>query len=137
FSSNPEETYILIYNSDLPQGSLLKARDLDQLLRHNAQQKPIELLVLSACETAQGDTRGALGLAGLAIRAGAQSTLATLWQVSDQSTVEFMKRFYQELRVPGTSKAIALHRAQKDLLSKSNYQAPFYWAPYVLVGNWK
>ncbi|MGD1920423.1 MAG: CHAT domain-containing protein [Pleurocapsa sp.] len=137
FSSNPEETYILIYNSDISQGSLLKARDLDRLLRHNSKQKSIELLVLSACETAQGDTRAALGLAGLAIRAGAQSTLATLWQVNDQSTVKFMERFYQELSVPGVSKAIAVHRAQNYLFNQSNYQAPYYWATYILVGNWK
>ena len=137
FSSNPEETYILIYDSDVPQGSLLKARDLDRLLYSRDLEKPIELLVLSACETAQGDSRAALGLAGLAIRAGAKSTLATLWQVNDRSTVEFMERFYQELNVPGTSKAIAVHRAQNYLLNQSNYQAPYYWASYVLVGNWK
>ncbi|MEM8676708.1 MAG: CHAT domain-containing protein [Cyanobacteria bacterium P01_G01_bin.67] len=137
FSSNPEETYILIYDSDVTQGSLLKAKDLDRLLRHSGNQKPLELLVLSACETAQGDARAALGLAGLAIRAGARSTLATLWQVSDQSTVKFMERFYQELSIPGTSKAIALHRAQQALFDEPNYQAPYYWSPYVLVGNWR
>lgn len=137
FSSNPEETYILIYNSDLSQGSLLKARDLDRLLYSRDPEKPIELLVLSACETAQGDSRAALGLAGLAIRAGAKSTLATLWQVNDQSTVKFMERFYQELSVPGVSKAIAVHRAQNYLFNQSNYQAPYYWATYILVGNWK
>ena len=95
------------------------------------------LRVLSACETAQGDTRAASGLAGLAIRAGTRSTLATLWQVSDQSTVTFMERFYQELSIPGTSKAIALHRAQQALLDEPNYKAPYYWSPYVLVGNWR
>lgn len=137
FSSNPEETYILIYDSDVLQGSLLKARDLDRLLYRSERQKPIELLVLSACETAQGDTRATLGLAGLAIRAGAKSTLATLWQVNDLSTVKFMERFYQELSTPGTSKAIAVHRAQNYLLNQSNYQSPYYWAPYVLVGNWE
>lgn len=136
FSSNPEETYILIYDSDVPRGSLLKARDLDVLLRNKNNQKPIELLVLSACETAEGDKRAALGLAGLAVRAGARSTLATLWQVSDQSTVKLMTKFYQELSVPGTSKAIALHHAQQSLLKEPNYRAPYYWSPYVLVGNW-
>lgn len=136
FSSNPEETYILVYDSDATRGSLLRARDLDKLLRQSGQQKPIELLVLSACETAEGDERAALGLAGLAIRAGAKSTLATLWQVSDRSTVKFMEQFYQELSIPGTSKAIALHRAQQALLNEPNYQAPYYWSPYVLVGNW-
>ncbi|MDJ0592369.1 MAG: CHAT domain-containing protein, partial [Pleurocapsa sp. MO_226.B13] len=137
FSSNPEETYIVVYDSDAANASLLKARELDKLLRQSDKQKPIELLVLSACETAEGDERATLGLAGLAIRAGARSTLATLWQVSDQSTVKLMNRFYQELSIPGTSKAIALHRAQQELLDDPKYQAPYYWSPYVLVGNWR
>ncbi len=137
FSSNPEETYIVVYDSDAANGSLLKARELDKLLRQSDKQKPIELLVLSACETAEGDERATLGLAGLAIRAGARSTLATLWQVSDQSTIKLMERFYQELSIPGTSKAMALHRAQQALLNDPNYQTPYYWSPYVLVGNWR
>ncbi len=136
FSSNPEDTYLLLYDSDSNQGSLLKARNFDQLLRQSAKQRSIELLVLSACETAEGDSRAALGLAGVAIRAGAKSTLATLWQVNDQSTVKFMERFYQELSLPGTSKAMALHRAQQALVNDPNYKAPYYWASYVLVGNW-
>ena len=137
FSSNPEQTYIVVYDSDAANGSLLKARELDKLLRQSDKQKPIELLVLSACETAEGDERATLGLAGLAIRAGARSTLATLWQVNDESTVKLMERFYQELSIPGTSKAIALHHAQQALLNDPNYQTPYYWSPYVLVGNWR
>ena len=58
---------------------------------------PLELLVLSACETAAGDKRAALGLAGMAIRAGARSTLASLWQVDDLATSIFMTKFYEEL----------------------------------------
>ncbi|MGK7953149.1 MAG: CHAT domain-containing protein [Xenococcaceae cyanobacterium] len=137
FSSNPENTYLVVYDADTTKGSLLKARDLDKLLRQKGEQQPIELLVLSACETAEGDTRATLGLAGLAIQAGTRSTLATLWQVSDPSTVKLMTRFYQELSNPGTSKAIALHRAQQSLFDDPNYQAPYYWSPYVLVGNWR
>ena len=137
FSSNPEETYIVVYDSDAAKGSLLKARDLDKLLRQSGKRQSIELLVLSACETAEGDERATLGLAGLAIKAGTLSTLATLWQVNDQSTVKLMARFYQELSIPGTSKAMALHRSQQALLNDPNYQAPYYWSPYVLVGNWR
>ena len=137
FSSNPEETYIVIYDSDADKGSLLKARDLDRLLRQSRRQNNVEILVLSACETAEGDDRATLGLAGLAIRAGAKSTLATLWQVSDRSTIKLMERFYRELSIPGTSKAIALHRAQQALFKDPNYQAPYYWSPYVLIGNWR
>lgn len=74
FSSNPDETFILAWNERI------KVKDLDKLLRqkNQPQSNPIELLVLSACQTAQGDNRAALGLAGVAVRAGARSTLATL-----------------------------------------------------------
>jgi len=130
FSSDPEETFILAYNE------LLKSNDLNNLLRINNQSPSsiIELLVLSACETAQGDNRASLGLAGIAVRAGARSTLATLWQVSDRSTAELMGQFYKELTEPEVTKAEALHQAQ--LVVFKQYKAPYYWAPYVLVGNW-
>jgi CHAT domain-containing protein len=130
FSSDPEETFILAYNQ------LLKSNDLNNLLRNNNQspEQSVELLVLSACETAQGDNRATLGLAGIAVRAGARSTLATLWQVSDRSTAEVMGQFYKELTNPEVTKAEALHQAQLALFKQ--YKAPYYWAPYVLVGNW-
>jgi CHAT domain-containing protein len=130
FSSDPEETFILAYNE------LLKSNDLNNLLRINNQSPSsiIELLVLSACETAQGDNRATLGLAGIAVRAGARSTLSTLWQVSDRSTAELMGQFYKELTEPEVTKAEALHQAQ--LVVFKQYKAPYYWAPYVLVGNW-
>jgi CHAT domain-containing protein len=130
FSSDPEETFILAYNQ------LLKSNDLNNLLRVNNQSPSsiIELLVLSACETAKGDNRATLGLAGIAVRAGARSTLSTLWQVSDRSTAELMEQFYKELTNPTVTKAGALHQAQLKLFKQ--YKAPYYWAPYVLVGNW-
>ena len=97
------------------------------------------MLVLSACETVAGDSRAALGLAGVAVRAGARSTLATLWQVNDESTALFMSEFYSELAQSKgqVNKAEALRRAQVKLLKDSKYQHPYFWAPYVLVGNWK
>ncbi|HEY9829042.1 MAG TPA: CHAT domain-containing protein [Stenomitos sp.] len=130
FSSDPEETFILAYDQ------LLKSSDLNNLLRINNQSssKSVELLVLSACETAQGDNRATLGLAGIAVRAGARSVLSTLWQVSDRSTADLMGQFYKELANPGVTKAEALHQAQLALFQQ--YKAPYYWAPYVLVGNW-
>ncbi|MEW6493436.1 MAG: CHAT domain-containing protein [Cyanobacteriota bacterium] len=130
FSSDPEETYIAAYDE------LLKSSNLNNLLRINNQNssRSVELLVLSACETAQGDNRATLGLAGIAVRAGARSVLSTLWQVSDRSTAALMERFYKELTNPKVTKAEALHQAQLALFQQ--YKAPYYWAPYVLVGNW-
>ena len=97
---------------------------------------PIELLILSACQTAAGDKRAALGLAGVAVRSGARSTIATLWSVQDESTADLMTQFYQALNQPQVTKADALRQAQLSLLHSPQYQHPFYWASFVLVGNW-
>jgi CHAT domain-containing protein len=142
FSSDPEDTYLLVHGADpnQPTGELLKANELDRLLRDRTSKsdRPLDLLVLSACETAEGDNRATLGLAGLAVRAGARSTLATLWQVSDSSTVTLMEQFYRQLQdYPRSTKAQALHIAQNALLSNPNFDNPFFWAPYILVGNWR
>ncbi|WP_198525045.1 CHAT domain-containing protein [Kamptonema formosum] len=131
FSSNPEKTLIYPWRSDL------NFNELKELLQTQTGDKAIELLVLSACETAQGDRRAVLGLAGVAVRAGARSTLATLWNVEDTSAKELMVKFYQELaRDKDVTKAEALSRAQRTLLQDKNYNHPAYWAPYVLIGNW-
>ncbi|MFN6517697.1 MAG: CHAT domain-containing protein [Nostoc sp. CreGUA01] len=129
FSSDVEQTYIITWDK------LLKVRELDNLLRTRGESRPetIELLVLSACKTATGDKRAALGLAGVAVRAGARSTLATLWTIDDESTSEFMGELYRQLDA-GVTKAQALQRAQLAILAKEN--RPYFWAPYVLVGNW-
>jgi CHAT domain-containing protein len=132
FSSLAEDTFLLTWDERV------NVKNLDQLLRERNQfvRSPIELLILSACQTAAGDKRAALGLAGVAVRSGARSTLATLWSVQDESTADFMTKFYQGLNEPNVSKADALRQAQLSLLHSSQYQHPFYWASFVLVGNW-
>lgn len=133
FSSQAKNTFILA--SDGP----INVKQLDNLLRTRNRGRPeaIELLVLSACETAAGDKRAALGLAGVAVRAGARSTLASLWQIDDEATAIFIGEFYKELTNGKLTRAEALRQAQLTLLKKyPNYSRPGYWAPYVLVGNW-
>ncbi|WP_013321854.1 CHAT domain-containing protein [Gloeothece verrucosa] len=139
FSSDPQETFILVHSSQETIGELLRPNDINNLLSHSEQTSSnrINLLVLSACQTALGDNRATLGLAGLAVRSGAEATLATLWQISDESTVQLMEIFYNQLKVLGSSKAQALHLAQQALLKQPKYQNPYYWAGYVLVGNWR
>jgi CHAT domain-containing protein len=131
FSSRAEDTYIATWDGRL------NVNALDALLtnRESLNLPPIDLLVLSACETAKGDRRAALGLAGVAVRSGANSTLATLWQVNDQSTAEFMVQFYRELAKSG-AKAEAVRSAQLHLLKQPSLSHPYYWAPFVLIGNW-
>ncbi len=132
FSSNAEETFILTWNGSL------NVNELGQLLQRRDEQRfgALELLVLSACQTAMGDDRALLGLAGLAVRSGARSTLATLWAVRDQATADLMAEFYHQLAQPGMSKAKALQEAQLSLLRQPDYQRPFFWSAFILVGNW-
>jgi CHAT domain-containing protein len=91
---------------------------------------------LSACETAAGDDQAALGLAGIAVRAGARSALATLWHVNDPASNELVVEFYHQLRNPSTSRAEALQAAQLKLLGDIRYDHPGYWAPFLLINNW-
>jgi CHAT domain-containing protein len=132
FSSNKEETFILTWDDRLnidDLGSLLRDRD-------QRQTNAIELLVLSACQTAKGDKRAALGLAGVAIRAGARSTIASLWSIDDESSSVLMSQFYRELARTTVSKAEALRQSQLSLLQNPQYEHPRHWAAFVLVGNW-
>jgi len=96
----------------------------------------VELLTLSACETAAGDDRAALGLAGVAIKAGARSALATLWTVNDPAAAQVVSDFYRALRDPALSKAKALQQAQVATLKDVRYRHPNYWSAFLLIGNW-
>lgn len=139
FSSTSDQTFI-VSGGQKTSDRLINVKQLDRLLRtRNLQRSPIELLVLSACNTAQGDDQAVLGLAGVAVRAGAQSTIATLWGANDEATAELMGYFYRNLaQNTEISKAKALRQAQLDLIQAENsaYSHPYYWAPFVLVGNW-
>ena len=133
FSSKPEETFLLSWNKKIDlqdfQNILSQARITGTL---------IELLVLSACQTASGDRHAALGLAGLAIRSGALSTVGTLWSVQDESTSKFMTSFYQRLsQNSDINKADLLRKTQQEFIHSESYQHPYYWAPFILVGNWQ
>ena len=97
---------------------------------------PIELLTLSACETAEGNDRAPLGISGAAIKAKAQSVIGTLWPVGDEAARMVMGKFYAGLAKENFSKAEALQHAQKEILADKALSHPFYWAPFSLIGNW-
>ena len=78
----------------------------------------------------------ALGLAGVAIKAGARSALATLWFINDEASATLVSEFYRQLRNPKLSKAQALQLAQQRLLADRVYEHPAYWSPFLLLNNW-
>jgi CHAT domain-containing protein len=146
FSSNREQTFILagdkvnIQKDSDSDNNIISIDDFLDLLnpKDEIRNRTIELLVLSACQTASGDERAALGIAGVAQRSGARSTIAALWTVSEEPTAKLMKEFYHNLTSGELTRVQALRKAQLSLLKDTDgkYQDPFYWAPFILLGNW-
>lgn len=131
FSSDPLRTGFLAYDRQI------NIAEFDSLLKNKTRSSSqmIELLVLSACQTAKGNKRSALGIAGVAVQAGARSTVASLWLVEAESTVLLMQEFYRGLN-NGLTKAEALRQAQLSLKSNPKYSHPYFWSPFILVGSW-
>ncbi len=131
FSSRQEETFLLTWDGRV------SIKELAKLLKNRrGDSKALELLVLSACDTATGDDRAVLGLAGLAVKSGARSTIAALWPVKDEAAAILMTNFYSQLQKPGITKAEALRQAQINLIRQTDFRDPFFWSAFVLVGNW-
>lgn len=134
FGGSSDNSYLLANDR------LITMDDLQNILRQ-AQLKAgndhrgIDLLTLSACETAEGDDRAPLGIAGAALKAQAKSVVGTLWPVADDAAVSVMTNFYAAL-VKGQDKTDALRFAQLQLLKDPRMRHPFFWAPFTLVGNW-
>ncbi len=125
----------LVDKEGKPQDGFLRLQDIYNL-RLSA-----ELVVLSACQTGLGKEIKGEGLIGLArgfMYAGAPRTLASLWKVDDQATSEFMERFYQGMLGPERlSPAGALRQAQLSIWKQKQWREPYYWAAFVLQGEWK
>ena len=131
FSTDVNDSFLLTFDGKLTM------QTLDQLIGlFRFRQEPLELLTLSACQTGIGDDRAALGLAGVALKAGARSALATLWFINDEASAALISEFYRQLRNPALSKAIALQQAQLKLLGDRIYEHPAYWSPFLLLNNW-
>ena len=131
FGSDSEKTFLLAFD-----GKVTLDR-LDQMVGvFKFRDDPLELLTLSACDTAAGDDRAALGLAGMAIKAGARSALATLWNINDEASADLVIDFYRELKDTSASRAVALQRAQLKALANPRYDHPGFWSPFLLINNW-
>ena len=131
FSSRLEDTFLSTWEGRL------NVKELSEILQTRDQASPVELLVLSPCDTATGDDRAVLGLAGLAVKSGVRSTIATLWPVKDQAAATLMEALYENINTEGMTRAEALRQAQLKLLADPAYSDPFFWSAFTLVGNWR
>jgi CHAT domain-containing protein len=158
-TDNVDDSYIQFYDDKL---KISQLQQLSDDLGWNSDATPVELLVLSACETAIGDEKAELGFAGLAVQAGVKSALASLWYVSDLGTLGLMGEFYDQL--DGTLvKAEALRQTQLNMLQGNvkvddqkvklsngknlalpqdfpsgtlSLSHPYFWSSFTLIGNW-
>lgn len=138
FGVDTASTFLLSFDSRITLEQIdevLRAQNLEAGNSRRSQQ-PLELLTLSACQTAAGDNRAALGIAGVAVRAGVRSALASLWNINDQATVPLIEEFYTQLRLPNVTKAEALQKAQLKMIADIEYSHPAVWSPFILIGNW-
>ncbi len=131
FGSKPDDTFLLTYD-----GKLTMDRLSQFVGRFEFREDPLELLILSACKTAAGDDRAALGLAGVAVKAGARSAIATLWYINDQASSVLISEFYKQIQDRSVSRSVALQRAMLKLIKDQRYSHPCYWSPFLLINNW-
>lgn len=131
FGGDPSESFLLAYDGRLPMNRLAHAVGTTRFRR----EQPLELLTLSACETAVGNERAALGLAGIALQAGARSALASLWSVNDAASTRLIGEFYAKLH-QDASRAEALQHAQLALLEQRGHRHPAFWSSFVLISSW-
>ena len=129
FGGNVNDSYLMASNGKV------SVKLLENLVNKSNNNNNMDLLTLSACQTGVGNDRSAMGLAGVALKAGAKSALATLWSIKDDSTPFFIEEFYRLLKKK-VSKAKALQLAQIKVKNTKGFEHPAYWAPFILIGNW-
>lgn len=131
FGKTADTSFVMAYDG------VINMDELEQLLKSDKFSKqPVELLTLSACQTAEGDDRAPLGLSGVALKAKVRSVLGTLWPVSDEAASLLMAEFYKALAKPNASKVEALRQAQISMLKQKELENPVYWSPFILAGSW-
>jgi len=131
FTGDPDSSFVMAHDH------LLNMNGLENLFKSESfSDTPVELLTLSACQTAEGDDRSPLGLSGVALRSGARSIMGSLWPVSDNAARTMFPIFYNSMKGSDISKAKALQKSQLALLNDEEMKHPFYWGPFILIGNW-
>lgn len=127
---NPELSRIFLKNTEAEDGYLYSGEIYN--LQLNA-----SLVTLSACQTGLGKIskgEGVIGLSRALVYAGAKNIIVSYWSVADQSTAELMANFYKELLSTQQTLSGSLQKVKLDMLNSTTYSAPYYWAPFVLIG---
>jgi CHAT domain-containing protein len=132
FGSSAEKTFILAHDDVITIDQFQSLLSADPLSK-----RPLDLLVLSACETAEGDDRAPLGISGAALKAKARSAMGSLWPVSDLAASQLMQSVYQNYVNRHLSKAQSLRLAQLELMQQKSFVHPNFWAAFIVVGNWQ
>ena len=131
FNGTLEESFLETYQGQI---NLLDLENILSSHQINFPANPLELLTLSACETAAGNKRATLGLAGVAIRSGVSNVLASLWSIDDEQAVALMTDFYHALLKQKMSQFEALRQAQSKMISDPNSH-PTIWSNLILIVN--
>jgi CHAT domain-containing protein len=124
----------LVDEQGRPQDGFLRAHEVYNL------RLPADLVVLSACQTGLGKEIRGKGLVGLTrgfMYAGAARVVVSLWSVNDEATAELMARFYQKMLKEKERPTAALRAAQAEMPRQRQGQSPYYWAAFVLQGEWR
>ncbi|WP_426991492.1 CHAT domain-containing protein [Methylomonas sp. CM2] len=131
FGKNAKESFVMAYDQNLTLLDFEGSLGGDRL-----KSEPIDLLTLSACETAEGDDRMLLGFSGLAVKSNVLSAVGSLWSINDQAATEFMHLFYDGLG-NSLNKAEAMRQAQIAMIKSKRFKHPFFWSPFILIGGWQ
>jgi len=131
FGGTGNDAFLLTYDGKLTIDDLEKFIGLNPFRKNK-----LELLSLSACQTAVGDDRAGLGLAGVAVKSGAKSVMASLWFINDEAASLVTREFYYRLMKSQKQSATVLQEVQKELIALPRFRHPVYWAPFLLIGNW-
>jgi len=142
--NNPRDSYLQTYSGshEKPYYKKTTFKTFEKILNNRISiGAPLDIVFFSACETAYGDERAALGLAGMSIKAGVRSSIATLWSIRDKAAPFIVTEFFNQLKMnkhnDNFSKAMALRNAQQKMIKHKIYHHPKFWSPFILVGNWR
>lgn len=128
---NPELSRIYLKNVEESEDGYLYSGEIYNL------QLNASLVTLSACQTGLGKIskgEGVIGLSRALVYAGAKNIVVSYWSVADQSTAELMTNFYREVLQPNATLTTSLQKVKVDMMNSNEYSAPYYWAPFVLIG---